>query len=1426
MHPLLKKILIFLPFPALLLIWACSVEQTEGDEYVRIELSETLKDYHRILITLVSPVDTNMVYDTVWNAAIPDPTNFPRFKLKVSKGKDFTILIRAYNTDGAVIWAKNIAIVGDVAQQAVIVKSDLRLFRLSLSKGSLEPTFSPLVHTYRAKVADSIDNIVIAARMIDSTNEFSLNGSLILPGQPIPPQALKKGVNTFSLLIKSGSASQLYTVAITRDGGVIDTSIFVTSLTAALDSLSIYEGEAGKDLVATTVPSDVPLYWSSQNDGIAKVDESGNIIGVGSGTTVIVVRAGKLSDFIRITVVKDTPVLSVGENIAVKPNSEVAFDIKVSQKNGTIASFKFDLEGDGVWDNADSLSGTYSASLKHTYTSATPKTFLARFYVRDSEGNEVEATRGITVSNAEYLIAIISPSKDTLINKSPITIRYAVNGTVMARIFPLIEGKNPLSVDTGSGANKVTATVNVTLDTTPPKVSITSPKNNTYTNQNDIEVIWDVDGIRQMVQASEDLGTMDGVKSIFRQYTDAAGNTGSDSLRVFKDTQSPTAPKITGTSPTNMAPKWNWTSGGNGGFGEFRFKLGDANFVANYPTTKDSSYTLPSTAVSNSIHILYVQERDAAGNWSLAANMGVLYDATKPTVAIDSPQVSGTYFTALAGVKLRGSATGPNAIAKVSYQVDGGTVTDADFAAGKWSIANISLMEGKISNLVVTTTDIANNTADATLLLQRDNTAPGVPVIGVSPPAKTNVTLATWTWSAGSDGNNGSGLNGNYRYNLNGGAWSGTTQENIVKDLTLSDTGSGLNIFYLQQQDNAGNWSASASRTVRLDTEGPSITLTNPNASTSYLTSSKIIVTATVSDPGCPVASVSITGQTSGGTQMTAFGTTWTSTNLGLAQGANSLAIIAVDSLGNNRKLTAVINVAVAKPTVLITNPFNDNTLTNLDSIIVSYTVNGVARIQNFPLSSDGVNSLTVNSLPGDNELGLIGSDTVKVTRDATRPNAPLVTAVEDVTNGSPSITWTSKGDAAGGSGIHTPARYRFQYFNKGIYSAFVQGTGNTISVSGLSDGTYTFYVQEQDKAQNWSPNSSGVVVLVDTEAPTLTIDGPVDAGRVTSEDPHVFGKVTDANGIDSVYYVLNPGNKKGTAVLSGNSWSLDLTDYKDDATNTLAITAKDKAGNHSKSQTIEITKRSNVVFVSSSKGGDGKSWQTAYANLDQAVSDPRVKAGNAQIWVAAGSYSAANWVELPKNGALIGGFSPTIYSKDTSSRDLILNKSIISGVMLTINSDGALILVDGITFEQSTFNRRFGNGLTKNLHFNRCNFRNFNIGYVVSDPDNIGISLSFSYCFFSESRAPIGDVQITGTMAFNYCTFTGNDKTFPQVNASRNSDLILSHTTFTDVHLPGNYIIESYADHTLIDHCSIPGAFDDVVNVDKANLTLIPGTP
>ncbi len=117
-----------------------------------------------------------------------------------------------------------------------------------------------------------------------------------------------------------------------------------------------------------------------------------------------------------------------------------------------------------------------------------------------------------------------------------------------------------------------------------------------------------------------------GVHYLYVRERDGAGNWSlSSSAQVKIDTSGPTAPKIFGTSPTSTAPRWTWSTGGGGGSGIFRSRLGDANFTAGSPELTDSLYALPG-ATSGTTYILYVQERDAAGNWSPAANLPIKYD--------------------------------------------------------------------------------------------------------------------------------------------------------------------------------------------------------------------------------------------------------------------------------------------------------------------------------------------------------------------------------------------------------------------------------------------------------------------------------------------------------------------------------------------------------------------------------------------------------------------------------------------------------------------------------------------------------------------------------------------------------------------------------------------------------------------------------
>jgi fibronectin type 3 domain-containing protein len=147
-------------------------------------------------------------------------------------------------------------------------------------------------------------------------------------------------------------------------------------------------------------------------------------------------------------------------------------------------------------------------------------------------------------------------------------------------------------------------------------------------------------GAMQTTTANYTPGTAlgEGTHTLYVQERDAAGNwSASGSFAIVVDVTPPTAPTVTGTTPTNdTTPTWNWTPGG-GGNGTYRYKLDNSDLSAGTTQTATANCT-PGTTLSEGTHTLYVQERDAAGNWSANGSFAIVVDITPPT----APTVTGT----------------------------------------------------------------------------------------------------------------------------------------------------------------------------------------------------------------------------------------------------------------------------------------------------------------------------------------------------------------------------------------------------------------------------------------------------------------------------------------------------------------------------------------------------------------------------------------------------------------------------------------------------------------------------------------------------------------------------------------------------------------------------------------------------------------
>ncbi len=101
------------------------------------------------------------------------------------------------------------------------------------------------------------------------------------------------------------------------------------------------------------------------------------------------------------------------------------------------------------------------------------------------------------------------------------------------------------------------------------------------------------------------------------------------------------SPTVTGITPTNnTTPIWNWLTGG-GGNGSFRHKLDDDDLETNALATTEKSFT-PSLALTDGIHILYVQEQNDSNDWSPSGSFAIEIDSGKPCSEVTAPSVTGT----------------------------------------------------------------------------------------------------------------------------------------------------------------------------------------------------------------------------------------------------------------------------------------------------------------------------------------------------------------------------------------------------------------------------------------------------------------------------------------------------------------------------------------------------------------------------------------------------------------------------------------------------------------------------------------------------------------------------------------------------------------------------------------------------------------
>jgi hypothetical protein len=332
-----------------------------------------------------------------------------------------------------------------------------------------------------------------------------------------------------------------------------------------------------------------------------------------------------------------------------------------------------------------------------------------------------------------------------------------------------------------------------------------------------------------------------------------------------------------------------------------------------------------------------------------------------------------------------------------------------------------------------------------------------------------------------------------------------------------------------------------------------------------------------------------------GGSDVASGTTSWSITDLDLAEGANLITVTATDAVGNQSTDTLTVTYTApdtVDPVVSITAPTSDsiysassspinvsgdasddidvNQVTWVNDRGGSGTASGTTSwwISNIQLS-EGDNVLTVTATDTSGNQSI---DTLSVTYTPLDTIDPSVSITEP-TSGSTYTAIISSVNLSGNALDNVDVSQVTWVNDRGGNGTASGTTSWSVSNIQLLEGDNVLTVTAKDAAGNQSTDALMVTYTPgDTTAPVITIKSPTTRTKYRTKNSSInlSGNASDNVGVSQVTWSNSLG---GSGTAGGtSSWSISNIPLSK-GTNVLTVTATDAAGNQS-SDTLKVTKK------------------------------------------------------------------------------------------------------------------------------------------------------------------------------------------------------------------------------------------------------------
>jgi RHS repeat-associated protein len=505
--------------------------------------------------------------------------------------------------------------------------------------------------------------------------------------------------------------------------------------------------------------------------------------------------------------------------------------------------------------------------------------------------------------------------------------------------------------------------------------------------------------------------------------------------------------------------------------------LGNRFTVASYPLAEGRSTI---TAIAT----------DTLGH-PTSFSVEVVLDTAAPSVTITLPTNGQVFESSL--ITVEGAVDEPN-LAEVRVGSVVATVTGNHFTA-----PNVPLVEGTNSLTAVATDTLGQPGSSQAVFVDRDTLAPEVSINGTSLVSVTDQVQIVVKGTVSDPHLTSVTVNG-VPATIAGGIFT-------APGVPLQE---GDNSIVATAKDTLGHSSDSSSVTVNRDTLPPQLAISLP-VSDAPLESRSVDVTGTVSDPHLDSVSVN-------GVEARVTGLTFTALGVPLIEGDASVVATAIDTLGHPSIVTVAVVVDSLSPIVTIDAP--TPALVSSSNVTVTGTVNDPhlesVTVKGVPAVVSGGRWTATGVLldEGSQELVALASDTFHHDGSSDPVSWVLDTrAPENVV-----MTTPLEGGLFGVSGITvagTASDPHLASVQVGSMMATLTGDGWRIDGYPLTEGTNVLTALASDSLGH-ETTSGAVHVVLDSNAPAVTISGPASGAIVDSEAVRVSGTVV-AGHLDGV---------------------------------------------------------------------------------------------------------------------------------------------------------------------------------------------------------------------------------------------------------------------------------------------------------------------